>query len=250
IPPYVTCVPPSGREIVPSLLALTPLPAVAERARARRRRGAPVVAHEWVHMSVPPLSDANAYSVDPLESTSTVPTPGIDFVPIMTDPACVVVELPPPELGAAFLPQADNAINVAAEAIQTRRDVLVDDFTFDLLQAGLSSPADALPRVFATGNTVGPQVRFILARPPGSILVEPLRVPVRSPWACRARHRAAERRWSSNTLSSHTTCRRTDAEQNEGATDRRVVAHALRSRHRSRCASRSLHGYQPGLRPA
>ena len=126
IPPYVTCVPPSGREIVPSLLALTPLPAVAELTPAGRSTGGHVVAHESVHMIVPPLSDANAYSVNPLESTSTVPTPGIDFVPMMTEPACVVVELPPPELGAAFLAQADNAISVAAEAIQTRRDVLVD----------------------------------------------------------------------------------------------------------------------------
>jgi hypothetical protein len=169
IPPYVTCVPPSGREIVPSLLALTPLPAVAELTPVGRSTGGHVVAHESVHMIVPPLSDASAYSVDPLESTSTVPTPGIDFVAMMTEPACVVVELPPPELGAAFLAQADNAISVAAEAIQTRRDVLVDDFTFDLLRQVLSSPADAPPRVFATGNTtgntVGPRVRFI-ARPP------------------------------------------------------------------------------------
>jgi hypothetical protein len=159
IPPYVTCVPPSGREIVPSLLALTPLPAVAELTPAGRSTGGHVVAHESVHMIVPPLSDANAYSVNPLESTSTVPTPGIDFVPMMTEPACVV-ELPP-ELGAAFLAQADNAISVAAEAIQTRRDVPVDDFTSISSGQGLSSPADAPPRVFATGNTVGPQVRFI-----------------------------------------------------------------------------------------
>jgi hypothetical protein len=91
-------------------------------------------------MIVPPLSDANTYSVDPLESTSTVPTPGIDFVPIMTEPACVAVELPPPELGAAFLAQADKAISAAADAIQTWRDVLVDDFTFDLLRAGALEP--------------------------------------------------------------------------------------------------------------
>jgi hypothetical protein len=181
IPPYVTCVPPSGREIVPSLLALTPLPAVAELTPAGRRTGGHVVAHESVHMIVPPLSDANAYSVDPLESTSTVPAPGIDFVPMMTDPACVVVELPPPELGAAFLAQADNAISAAAEAIQTRRDVLVDTFTFDLLRAGGSrSPADAPPRVFATGNTVGPQVRFIWLDRRDRPSVEPLLVPVRS----------------------------------------------------------------------
>jgi hypothetical protein len=141
IPPYVTCVPPSGREIVPSLLALTPLPAVAELTPAGRSTGGHVVAHDSVHMIVPPLSDANAYSVNPLESTSTVPRPGIDFVPMMTEPACVVVELPPPELGAAFLAQADNAISVAAEATQTRRDVLVDAFTFDLLQVGAHEPA-------------------------------------------------------------------------------------------------------------
>jgi hypothetical protein len=158
--------PPSGREIVPSSLALTPLPAVAELTPAGRSTGGHVVAHESVHMIVPPLSDANAYSVNPLESTSTVPTPGIDFVPMMTEPACVVVELPPPELGApelgaAFLAQADNAISVAAEAIQTRRDVLVDTFTFVSSGQGLVSPADAPPRVFTTGNTAGPQVRFI-----------------------------------------------------------------------------------------
>jgi hypothetical protein len=35
IPAYVTCVPPSGREIVPSSLALTPFPAV-RRAHAGR----------------------------------------------------------------------------------------------------------------------------------------------------------------------------------------------------------------------
>jgi hypothetical protein len=170
IPPYVTCVPPSGREIVPSLLALTPLPAVAELTPAGRSTGGHVVAHESVHMIVPPLSDANAYSVNPLESTSTVPTPGIDFVPMMTEPACVVVELPPPELGAASLAQADNAISVAAEAIQTRRDVLVDDITSISSGQGLSSPADAPPRVFATGNTVGPQVRFIWLDRRGPIL--------------------------------------------------------------------------------
>jgi hypothetical protein len=167
IPPYVTCVPPSGREIVPSLLALTPLPAVAELTPAGRSTGGHVVAHESVHMIVPPLSDANAYSVDPLESTSTVPTPGIDFVPIMTDPACVVVELPPPELGAAFLAQADKAISAAAEAIQTWRAVLVDDFTFDLLRAGGSRARPTLllaysrlgirsgPRSGSFGSTAG-----------------------------------------------------------------------------------------------
>jgi hypothetical protein len=112
-------------------------------------------------MIVPPLSDANAYSVNPLESTSTVPTPGIDFVPMMTEPACVVMELPPPELGAAFLAQADNAISVAAEAIQTWRDVLVDDFTFDLLRAGGSRAGRRSSSCIATGNTAGSQVRFI-----------------------------------------------------------------------------------------
>jgi hypothetical protein len=187
IPPYVTCVPPSGREIVPSLLELTPLPAVAELTPGGRSTGGHVVAHESVHMIVPPLSDANAYSVDRLESTSTVPTPGIDFVPIMTDPACVVVELPPPELGAAFLAQADKAISAAAEAIQTRRAVLVDDFAIRSPQGrGLSSPADAPPRVFATGNTVGPQVRFIWLDRRDRPSVEPLRAPVRSTSACRA----------------------------------------------------------------
>jgi hypothetical protein len=170
IPPYVTCVPPSGREIVPSLLALTPLPAVAELTPAGRSTGGHVVAHESVHMIVPPLSDANAYSVDPLESTSTVPTPGIDFVPIMTDPACVVVELPPPELGAAFSAQADNAISAAAEAIQTRRDVLVDTFTFDLLRAGALEPgrrSSSRIRDWEYGRAPGP---VHLARPPGSTL--------------------------------------------------------------------------------
>jgi hypothetical protein len=185
--------PPSGREIVPSLLALTPLPAVAELTPAGRSTGGQVVAHESVHMIVPSLSDANAYNVNPLESTSTVPTPGIDFVPMMTEPACVVVVLPPPELGAAFLAQADNAIIVAAEAIQTRRDVLVDTFTFVLLRGrGLSSPADT-PRVFATGNTAGPQVRFICSAARDRPSVEPLRVPVRSTSACGALRRAAER---------------------------------------------------------
>jgi hypothetical protein len=117
IPPYVTCVPRSGREIVPRSLALTPLPAVAELTPAGRSKGGHVVAHESLHMIVPPLSDANSYSVNPFESTSTIPAPGIAFVPIMTEPACIVVERPPPELGAAFLVQADNAISVAAEAI-------------------------------------------------------------------------------------------------------------------------------------
>jgi hypothetical protein len=165
IPPYVTCVPPSGREIVPSLLELTPLPAVAELTPAGRSTGGHVVAHEAVHMIVPSLSDANSYSVNPFESTSTVPAPGTDFVPMMTEPACALVEPPPPELGAEFLAQADNAISVAADAIQTRWPLLVDTFTFVLLRQGLSSPADALPRVCATRNTTGPQVRFIGSTP-------------------------------------------------------------------------------------
>jgi hypothetical protein len=118
------------------LLALTPLPAVAELTPAGRSKGGHVVAHESVHMIVPPLSDANRYSVNPFESTSTVPAPGTDFVPMTTGPACALIELPPPELGAAFLAQADNAISVAAQAIQTWRDVLVDTFTFALLGAG------------------------------------------------------------------------------------------------------------------
>jgi hypothetical protein len=159
----VTCVPPSGREIVPSWLVLTPLPAVAELTPAGRSKGGHVVAHAPVHMIVPPLSDANSYSVNPLESTSTVPAPGTDFVPMITEPACALVELPPPELREAFLAQADNAISVAAEAIQTRRAVLVDDFTFVLLKAGLSCPTDALPGALATGNSVGSKVRFIPA---------------------------------------------------------------------------------------
>jgi hypothetical protein len=190
IPPYVTCVPPSGREIVPSLLALTPLPAVAELTPAGRSKGGHVVAHESVHMIVPSRSDANSYSVNPFESTSTVPAPGTDFVPMMTEPACALVELPPPELGAGFLAQADNAISVAAEAIQTRWPLLVDTFTFALLAAGLSSPADALPRVFATGNTAGPRVRFIGSTARDRSAVEPLRVLVRSTSSCPARHRA------------------------------------------------------------
>jgi hypothetical protein len=61
------------------------------------------------------------------------------------------------------LAQADNAISVAAEAIQIGRAVLVDDFTFVLLKAGLSCPTDALPGALATGNSVGSQVRFIPA---------------------------------------------------------------------------------------
>jgi hypothetical protein len=76
---------------------------------------------------------------------------------MMTELACALGELPPPELGAAFLAQADNAISVAAEAIQTRRAVLVDDFTFFSLGQGLSSPADALPGVFATAIRSGPR---------------------------------------------------------------------------------------------
>jgi hypothetical protein len=194
-PPYVTCVPPSGREIVPSLLALTPLPAVAELTPAGRSTGGHVVAHESVHMIVPPLSDANAYSVNPLESTSTVPTPGIDFVPMMTEPACVVVELPPPELGAAFLPQADNAISVAAEAIQTWRDVL-DDFTFDLLRAGGSRARPTLLLAYSRlGIRSGPRSGSFGSTAGDRSSVEPLRIPVRSTSACPARHRAAERRW-------------------------------------------------------
>lgn len=146
IPAYVTCVPPSGREIVPSWLALTPLPAVAELTLAGRSKGGHDVAHEPMHMIVPPFSDANSYSVDPFESTSTVPTPGTDIVPMMTEAACALVELPPPELGAASLAQADNAISVAAEAIQTRRAVLVDDFTFVLLRQGGSRARPTLFR--------------------------------------------------------------------------------------------------------
>lgn len=141
IPPYVTCVPPSGREMVPSWLVLTPLPAVAELTPAGRSKGGHVVAHEPVHMIVPPLSDPNSYSVNPSESTSTVPAPGTDFVPIMTEPVCALGELPPLELGAAFLAQADKAISVAAEAIQTERAVLVEDFTFVLLGAGALEPS-------------------------------------------------------------------------------------------------------------
>ena len=36
-----------------------------------------------------------------------------------TEPGCALEELPPPELGAAFLAQADNAISVATDTIQT-----------------------------------------------------------------------------------------------------------------------------------
>jgi hypothetical protein len=140
IPAYVTCVPPSGREIVPSSLALTPFAAVAELTPTGRSKGGHVVAHEPVHTIVPPLSDANSYSVNPFESTSTVPAPGTDFVPMMTEPACALVELPPSELGAAFLAQADNTISATAEAIQTRLAVLVDDFIFVLLRAGALEP--------------------------------------------------------------------------------------------------------------
>jgi hypothetical protein len=126
--------------MVPSLLALTPLPAVAELTPAGSSRGGHSVAQEEVHMIVPPLSDANSYSVNPFESTSTVPAPGTDFVPMRTEPGCALGELPPLELGAAFLAQADNAISVAAEAIQIGRVVLIDDFTFVLLRGG-GSPA-------------------------------------------------------------------------------------------------------------
>jgi hypothetical protein len=164
IPPYVTCVPPSGREIVPSSLALTPFPAVAELTPAGKSKGGHVVAHESVHMIVPPLSDANSYSVNPLESTSTVPAPGTDFVPMMTEPVCAPVELPPSELGAAFLAQADNAISATAEAIQTRRAVPVDDFIFCSPQGrGSGARPTLFTRVFAIGNTVGSHVRFIPA---------------------------------------------------------------------------------------
>jgi hypothetical protein len=158
IPPYVICVPPSGREMVPSLLALTPLPAVAELTPAGRSKGGHVVAHDAVHMIVPPLSDANSYSVNPLESTRTVPAPGTDFVPMMTELARALGELPPPELGAAFLAQADNAISVAAEAIQTRRAVLVDDFTFFSLGQGALEPGRrSSSRISQLGIRSGPR---------------------------------------------------------------------------------------------
>jgi hypothetical protein len=159
IPPYVTCVPPSGREIVPSLLALTPLPAVAELTPAGSSKGGHSVAQEEVHMIVPPLSDANSYSVNPLESTSTVPAPGTDFVPMTTEPGCAPGELLPLELGAAFLAQADNAISVATDAIQTGRVVLDDEFTFVLLRAGgLESgrPSSWRIRNWGLGRVPGP----------------------------------------------------------------------------------------------
>jgi hypothetical protein len=76
-----------------------------------------------------------------------------------TDPGCALEELPPPELGAAFLAQADNAISVATDAIQTGRVVLVDDFTFVLLRAGgLESgrPSSRRIRNCQFGRVLGP----------------------------------------------------------------------------------------------
>src|SRR4029453_12498714 len=100
--------------------------------------------------------------------------------------------------GAAFLAQADNAISVAAEATQTRRAVLVDVLTMVLLRAGALEPGRRSSlRLFAIGNTVGSQVRFIGSTAGDRSVVEPPRVPVRSTSACRARLRAAERRGSS-----------------------------------------------------
>jgi hypothetical protein len=53
---YVTCVEPSGREIVPSFEASIPAPAVAEPVIVR---GGHVVAHPPVHALVPPESFMN-----------------------------------------------------------------------------------------------------------------------------------------------------------------------------------------------
>jgi len=110
------------------LPALTPLPAVADIVPAGSSRGGQVLAHDPVHVIVPPDSDARSYRVNPFPSTSTVPTPGTELVPIVTDPAWAPEPLLPPELAGAVFPQAART-SAAAETIQSSRILPRDVFT-------------------------------------------------------------------------------------------------------------------------
>jgi hypothetical protein len=114
--------------IVPSLLALIPLPGVADITPAGSRRGGHVLAHEPVHMIFPPASDARSYRVNPVASTRAVPTPGTDLVPIVTEPPSAVGPLLPPELRVLLFAHADNTTRVAADTIQTSRALPLDVF--------------------------------------------------------------------------------------------------------------------------
>jgi hypothetical protein len=110
------------------LLALIPLPGVADITPAGSRSGGHVLAHEPVHMIFPPASDARSYRVNPVASTRAVPTPGTDLVPIVTEPPWAVGPLLPPELGAVPFAHADNTTRVAADTIQTSRTLPLDVF--------------------------------------------------------------------------------------------------------------------------
>jgi hypothetical protein len=151
--------------IVPSLLALIPLPGVADITPAGSRSGGHVLAHEPVHMIFPPASDARSYRVNPVASTRAVPTPGTDLVPIVTEPPWAVGPLLPPELGAVPFAHADNTTRVAADTIQTSRTLPLDVFAI-IPPCGIGpsgsrtrAPSISCPRL---GNTVGLRSRIVL----------------------------------------------------------------------------------------
>jgi hypothetical protein len=113
--------------MVPSLLALMPLSGVADITPAGSSSGGQLVAHEPVHMIVPPASDARSYKVNPFASTRTVPTLGTELVPIVTDPPWADVPLLGPELGVVLFAHADMT-RATAETVQISRTLPLDIF--------------------------------------------------------------------------------------------------------------------------
>jgi len=144
--------------IVPSLLAVTPLPAVAEVTPAGSNSGGHALAHEPVHMIFPDVSVLSSYSVKPLASTRAVPTPGSAAVEIVVDPIPEGEPLPPPALEAVLFAHADRSISAPTKQVPPDRTLRLNIITIISLEAARRRrPHEAGSHA---GNTFGEASRF------------------------------------------------------------------------------------------
>jgi hypothetical protein len=105
--------------IVPSLLAVTPFPAVAEFTPAGSNSGGHAVAQDPVHLIFPEVSVWRTYRVNPLESTSTVPTSGSDAVEIVVDPVPAGEPSPPAAVEAVLFAHAERNVSARMKQLPT-----------------------------------------------------------------------------------------------------------------------------------
>jgi hypothetical protein len=138
---------------------MTPLPAVADIAPAGSSSGGHAVAHEPVHLIVPEVSVWRAYSVNPLESTRTVPTPGSDAVEIVADADPAFEPLPGVALDAVLFAHAERSISATMKKVPTDQTLRLNIVTIISLEVARRPRTNEPDRSYA-GNTFGRAPRF------------------------------------------------------------------------------------------